>query len=81
MELSGGSLANNAGCCAESGGAQLPPPAGAALLVWLWFPLYLTVKRENLPSNFSDFLLDFNHETNAVQLFRCFESGFYEIQL
>lgn len=41
MELSGGSLANNVGCCAECGGAQLPPPAGAALLVWLWLPVHL----------------------------------------
>lgn len=56
MELSGGSPANNVGCCAESGGAQLPPPAGAALLVWRWLPVYLTVKHENLPANFPNFL-------------------------
>lgn len=56
MELSGGSPANNVGCCAESGGAQLPPPAGAALLVWLRLPVYLTVKHESLPANFPNFL-------------------------
>lgn len=57
MELSGGSPANNVGCCAESGGAQLPPPAGAALLLWLWLPLYLTAKHESLPAKFPNFLL------------------------
>lgn len=80
MELSGGSPANNVGCCAESGGAQLPPPAGAALLLWLWLPLHLTVKHESLPANFPDFLWISIMKKGADQLFRCFEPEFYEIQ-